>query len=276
MSNTSPSKSSSTPNGTGEPIDKIQRGNYSFSVAGTLTWIGLRVLDPFIQYQLLARGHGDALLSRVGITTANSVLANSPGSLSLNRYLLLAMSTGATAKHLYWILFLNREYFPASFATKIAGFNLLFDTTATFLLLSSKTSAALSGPSIAIPGTDLSLPLPVVTGTAMFTIGLITETIAEVQRKWFKANPKSKGKIFTGGLWRLARHVNYGAYTIWRGAYMLAAGGWAPSLMLMGFLLQDFLNNSIQGMDKYMSGRYGEQWSEYKSQTPYLMFPGIF
>ncbi|KAJ9267096.1 hypothetical protein DTO212C5_6161 [Paecilomyces variotii] len=279
MANTSPSKSSAAANvgNDGEPVDKIQRGNYKFSTAGTATWIGLRVLDPFIQYNLLFRGAGDNILTRIGVTTTSSVLAGSSSALSKPRYILLGMSAAAVVKHIYWILGLNQEYFPPSFATFISAFNLAFDTTATFLLLSSKTSAALSEPQISIPYTNgLSLPFNVVVGTLMFSAGLLVETVAEVQRKWFKKDPKNKGKIFTGGLWRLARHINYGAYTIWRGGYMLAAGGWAPCVILMAFLLRDFLSNSIRGMDKYMGGKYSEQWEEYKARVPWLMFPGIF
>ncbi|GAD98085.1 hypothetical protein SMAC_01125 [Paecilomyces variotii No. 5] len=185
------------------------------------------------------------------------------------------MSVGPVVKHVYWTVRLNQEYFPPSFTTFISAFNLSFDTTATFLLLSSKASAALSGPKVSIPGTNgFSLPLNVLVGTVMFSVGLLVETVAEVQRKRFKKDPKNKGNIFTGGLWRLARHINYGAYTIWRGGYMLVAGGWAPCVMLMAFLLRDFLSN--KGMDKYMGGKYAEQWAEYKARVPWLMFPGIF
>jgi hypothetical protein len=77
MANTSSKPTSASPTGD-EPIDKIQRGNYKFSVAGAGTWIGLRALDPFIQCQLLFRGHGDGLVSRIGIATASSVMSTTP------------------------------------------------------------------------------------------------------------------------------------------------------------------------------------------------------
>ncbi|KAH8801357.1 hypothetical protein F5884DRAFT_806361 [Xylogone sp. PMI_703] len=260
----------SNPNSSQGSVDRVQRGNYTLSRAGTVTWIGLRAVDPVIQYQLLFRGWGQVLLSQVGVP---SIALNA--SSSALRFLPLAMSVGAVTKHVYWILGVNREYFGPSFAIKVAAFNLLFDTTASLLLLSSKTSAAVLRPQLCIPGTSLSLSIPMIVGTVMFTIGLTVETLAEIQRKWFKEKPENKGKVYTGGLWQLVRHINYGAYTLWRGGYMLTAGSWTPAAVLVGFLLQDFYNNSIRGMDHYMSDRYGEQWTRYKANVPYRLFPGI-
>ncbi|KAJ9144487.1 hypothetical protein NKR23_g5956 [Pleurostoma richardsiae] len=245
------SNRNSAPQGEGKaPVDKIQRGNYTSSTAGTATWIGLRALDPILQYQLLANGWGPALLDKIG----GSVIQLG------SRFPGVTGSSGLLG------------------GLKISDppFNLLFDTTSSLLLLSSKTSAALKGPQIRIPSTDLSLPLPVLLGSIMFVVGSMAETLAELQRKRFKARPESKGRIYTGGLWRLARHINYGAYMMWRGGYMLAAGGLVPSVLLIAFLLRDFLSNSVRGMDEYMTQKYGQQWTRYKEDVPYKMFPGIF
>lgn len=110
----------------------------------------------------------------------------------------------------------------------------------------------------------------------MFTIGLLMETVAEAQRKQFKSNPENTGKIYTKGLWALARHVNYGGYTLWSAGYMLAASGWAAGVFIMAFLTWDFYSRPIPGLDRYMTEKYGEQWTRYKDEVSHLMFPGIF
>ena len=62
---TMPSESFLPNQANGEPIDKVQRGNYALSVPRALTWIGLRVLHTFVQYRLLIQGRGDDFLSRM-------------------------------------------------------------------------------------------------------------------------------------------------------------------------------------------------------------------
>ena len=48
-----------------------------------------------------------------------------------------------------------------------------------------------------------------VAGAALFLIGSAIETGSELQRHAFKARPESKGRLFTGGLFGLAQHINY-------------------------------------------------------------------
>ncbi|KAF2258068.1 hypothetical protein CC78DRAFT_538077 [Lojkania enalia] len=258
----------------GPPTDKIHRGNYNRSIAGTATWIGLRAIDPLLQYYLLSKGWGSAILDKLGLSSMQ-IGGNALSSVLDARSILLGMSVTAAARHVYWILVLNREYFPPSFAAYVAAFNLAFDTTSSLILLSPKASTILKGPRIPIPGTDTSFPLPLLLGTAMFLVGSVTETLAEVQRKRFKERPENQGKIYTGGLWQLAQHINYAGYMLWRGGYMLAAGGIVPCVLEVLFLLRDFLGTSIKGMDEYMTRKYSGQWTRYKTDVPYKLFPGI-
>ncbi|RJE22944.1 hypothetical protein PHISCL_04713 [Aspergillus sclerotialis] len=255
---TSSKSSSSTGQGShNTSITDARRGNHNHSAAGTAIFIGLRPLSPIAQYQNLYRGWGPWLLSKIGASTISPMLST-PGA-SLSRHLLLAMSTGVTAKHIYWVLALNHEYFNPPIASLVGIGHLIFDTVASLLFLSPKTSALLTGPYISIPGTGSALSVPITLGTAMFTIGLLMETVAEAQRKQFKSNPENTGKIYTKGLWALARHVNYGGYTLWSAGYMLAAGGWAAGLFVMALLTLDFYYRPIPGLDRYMTEKYGEQ-----------------
>ena len=46
-------------------------------------------------------------------------------------------------------------------------------------------------------------------GVALFLVGSFLETGSELQRKAFKAEAANKGKLYYGGLFSLAQHINY-------------------------------------------------------------------
>ncbi len=69
-------------------------------------------------------------------------------------------------------------------------------------------------------------------GIMIFTIGIIFETVGDIQLKKFRANPANKGKVLNTGLWRYTRHPNYfGDAACWWGIWLIAAEtgpiGWA-------------------------------------------------
>lgn len=80
------------------------------------------------------------------------------------------------------------------------------------------------------------------TGVFLWGIGLVFESIADLQLKRFKAEKSNRGKVLTTGLWKYTRHPNYfGEAVLWWGYYTiaLAAGRWWTifSPILMTFLL---------------------------------------
>ena len=80
---------------------------------------------------------------------------------------------------------------------------------------------------------------------AVWTAGMLFETVGDWQLARFKANPDNRGKVMDRGLWRYTRHPNYfGECLIWWGFYLfaLSSGAWwsivAP--LLMTWLLLKF------------------------------------
>jgi steroid 5-alpha reductase family enzyme len=66
-------------------------------------------------------------------------------------------------------------------------------------------------------------------GASLWTLGLLFESIGDLQLVLFKRNPNNKGKLLTTGLWRYTRHPNYfGEAILWWGYYVIAiaAGYW--------------------------------------------------
>ncbi|MGE0430906.1 MAG: DUF1295 domain-containing protein [Planctomycetota bacterium] len=121
-----------------------------------------------------------------------------------------------------------------------------------FGLLGAQTAAPL-GPVDAIP-------------IALFALGSFLNTGSELQRKRFKDDPANKGKLYTGGLFRFARHINYFGDTCWAfGWALLTLNPWAliiPSLLTAGFVFA-----FIPELHKYLAERYGEDYAEWCKRT---------
>lgn len=257
--------------------DLINRGVKSSNPPGTLTFLGLRGLDPILQYNLLAGG-GAALLAKAGIRTIGNGLVAQTGiglldslNLPTSHLIILAMAIGSTAKQSYWLVGLSQENFPPTAAIATSAYNTLVNTANTLLFLSAATSS-LNAP--AFPGT--SVPYPLVVGSVLYAIGLTLETAAEVQRKTFKDDPANKGKVMRSGLWSWARHINYGGYALWRGAYCLAASGWVGGLLMGTFQAVDFVTRAVPVLNDYCGERYGEQWESFKKDVQWTILPGIY
>ncbi|KAK3318865.1 hypothetical protein B0H66DRAFT_582357 [Apodospora peruviana] len=274
--------------------DLINRGVYKSNPLGTSTFVGLRALDPLLQFQLLRHGYGEALLSSLNITPLSriestllsrsvsdvdlSLLSSSIG-LPLPRLILLLMATGSSIKQIFWLLRTSKEEFPVSAALSVSAYNTVVNSLASLLLLAASTSSALATPTLVIPipylGTA-SLSLPTAVGSMLYITGMYVEASSEIKRKNFKDDPKNKGKICDQGLWGKARHVNYAGYTLWRTGYALAAGGWIAGAAFAAWHYWTFAYRSIGLMDEYMSGRYKEQWDRYKVEVPWKLFPGVY
>ncbi|XP_050397958.1 uncharacterized protein LOC126815898 [Patella vulgata] len=116
-------------------------------------------------------------------------------------------------------------------------------------------------------------------GIALFIIGLLSETVADIQKFNFRNNPDNKGKWCAVGLWKLSRHPNYfGEITLWLGLFIISTsilvnGQWAAvlsPLFTMAILL--FLSG-IPLLEKKADERYRKQESYivYKNRTSPLI-----
>lgn len=237
--------------------DNVNR-NKARSPAGSSIFVGLRALDPFLQHSLLSNQLGATIVEGLGGKvfsqgpTANTGLAmiDSLG-LSPYRLALLCMAAGSSIKQIFWQLIISEQEMPPKDAAKISFFNTVFNTSSSLVFIAQATSPAYGlgeGPAWAgWPST------PLVVGSSLFVLGMLVETISEIQRHNFKKNPENKGRLYTGGLFSLARHINYGGYTTWRAGYALAAGGWTWGAIVGGFFFYDFAFRGVPVLDEYCS-----------------------
>ncbi|KAI0431590.1 hypothetical protein F5Y09DRAFT_184438 [Xylaria sp. FL1042] len=195
--------------------------------------------------------------------------------------LLLLMSTGSAAKQIYWHLALSQDSFPASAAAAVSAYNTVVNSINALLFLALGTTSLLSRPHISFSSgtnttTAFTLPLSTIVGTLLYVIGMAIETISERQRAEFKSRAENKGKVCKEGLWSWARHVNYFGYALWRGGYCMVGSGWIGGAIMGLWQGWDLSHRAVAVQDEYCSGRYGEQWVQFKQEVPYRIIPGVY
>lgn len=252
--------------------DFISRGDHTPTPGGKTLFVLLRSLDPFLQYSILAHGFGTSIFHRIGLRTLPASTAARTGvalidniGLSPYRLVLLAMTVGSAVKQNIWVTSLSAEPMVIKNALIVSALNTAENCINNYAFLLSATSF------------DSTFPQPeLIVGSTLYITGLLTELVAEVQRRRFKTDPKNKGKPYTGGLWSFARHINYGAYTIWRAGYAMAAGGWIFGAIIGAVCFADFATRSVPILNEYCEKKYGADWENFKSQTKYRLIPGIY
>lgn len=269
--------------GTTELDPFIVRGSKTSLTYPKATFIGLRTLDPFLQYNLLTRPSLSPFLSTLNLPphayiTPTLTIFSTPTSLTPHSLILLLMSTGSSIRQIHWISSTDEDI-----NWKAAWLLPLWDTVHNSINSLLSTTEAVSlvhsyDPHLGwIAQVAQLLSVPRMTlGVVAFIVGMAVETVSEKQRTVFKRKAENKGKVFKGGLFKYARHINYTGYTLWRSGFALAGGGWFWAALSFGFFNYNFAASAIPVMDGNCEERYGVQWNGNKLDTPYNLWPGIY
>ena len=232
-------------------VSRVKR----FNLLGTATFVGLRAADAVLQYSLLREGWASSLVEMAGGQPVDMMQILDPVTSQLRPYYGLVASTalGSSVKQIATILIVSEQDTPLSFAVTIALFNTIFNSTNTILSVWSATS---QWPAAGIAKSPL-----VLAAAGLYLAGISTEMASELQRTAFKRDPANKGKPYAGGLFSLARHINYGGYTVWRAAYACACGGWLSGLCVGLFFFNDFVSRGVPVLDRDLTSRVS--WRAY-------------
>ncbi|GGG26373.1 hypothetical protein GCM10007425_21200 [Lysinibacillus alkalisoli] len=113
----------------------------------------------------------------------------------------------------------------------------------------------------------------IIIGWVLFIGGSVLNTASELLRKPFKDNPANKGKLYTGGLFKYAIHINYLGDCLWVFGLALLANNWY-ALIIPISLCFVFIYGYIPKSDAYLQHKYGAQFTAYRKKTkkliPYL------
>ena len=83
------------------------------------------------------------------------------------------------------------------------------------------------------------------------------------------------GRLYTGSLFRYARHVNYtGEFVSFVGLALLTGCWW--TLWVPGCMGAGLATFSLWEIEFYLAQRYSKEWPTYCKQCPWLLIPGIY
>ncbi|MHA2008248.1 MAG: DUF1295 domain-containing protein [Promethearchaeota archaeon] len=104
----------------------------------------------------------------------------------------------------------------------------------------------------------------------LFIFGSYLNSYSEYQRKKFKDIPANTGKIYTQGLFRFARHINYFGDFVWISAFaLMTINIWSSVMPLLCIISFIFFN--IPALDKYLDKKYGEDYKVWAKKTKNLI-----
>jgi protein-S-isoprenylcysteine O-methyltransferase Ste14 len=234
-----------------KPLDFLDRSNKGSSPIYRIILALLRSVDPYIQYLLLTT-YGRQIVSKFGLTITHS---SNNGTI----FLFLFMTSVCAIKQIIGVSYIMEQKISLLIAV-------LGPTSATLHNSLAILSSLYFSPSITTQCIGISL----------FLVGISAELISELQRKHFKDNPANKGRNYMGGLFSLARHINYGSYAVWRTGLMLISDNYY--LTGAQFLLQiwDFTARAVPALDAYCGAKYGDGWKQYKQDVPYILYPYLW
>jgi steroid 5-alpha reductase family enzyme len=116
-------------------------------------------------------------------------------------------------------------------------------------------------------------------GLLVWALGITMETVADVQKTRFKADPANKGRFINTGLWSRSRHPNYfGEITLWVGVAIIALPvlqGWQWFALVSPLFVAVLLirGSGVPPLEEKADRKWGGQpeYEAYKKDTPVLV-----
>ncbi|KAJ4466632.1 hypothetical protein C8J55DRAFT_565629 [Lentinula edodes] len=256
----------------------INRGSTESAPLSRTIFVLARALDLPLQYAILSsRSLTAPLIHALGGTAILPTgrplfLMGTNTGLSPQRAILFGMALGSFVKQSHWVTAISQEPMPLRASLFVGVFNSIANSINTILFTNTATSV-LAYPTV--NGDETVLSVPTIFGLGLYALGMVLEWGSEIQRLRFKKDPRNKGRVYTKGLFGLARHINYGGYVLWRTGFAMAAAGWTWGLVTGAFYTYNFLTDGIPELDGYCKKRYTDEWSQYKRDVPYKLFPFI-
>jgi len=107
-------------------------------------------------------------------------------------------------------------------------------------------------------------------GVLLYVAGSYIGTASEHSRHVWKTRPENRGHLYTEGLFRYSRHINYfGDLLLFGGCAVLTRQLWTGIVPLaMGL---NFAFAIIPAHDAYLAARYGSEFEQYASRTSKLV-----
>jgi steroid 5-alpha reductase family enzyme len=107
-------------------------------------------------------------------------------------------------------------------------------------------------------------------GAMLYVSGSCINTFSEYARHVWKLKAENKGRLYTGGLFRLAMHINYfGDIVLFSGFAMITHHSGVYVIPLA--MTVNFIFNIIPLLDRYLEKKYGDEFRDYSKKTKKLI-----
>ncbi|UBM59719.1 DUF1295 domain-containing protein [Marinilongibacter aquaticus] len=225
-------------------------GKYSRSLAQKAVIHILEIVFLILSYWILFQEGGDWFAKILSIENASDVL--------LRRQLIFVFNLIVFVRLGYMMFFLLKRKIPweesisvpLAFALYYIGFSL-------FVLPVSQKIDTLDFFAI-----------------FLFLCGSILNSGGEILRNQWKKRPENKGKIYTEGFFKYARHINYFGDLLWVIAYaLITRNPWSVTIPLFLFCFFAFFN--APQLDAYLKEKYGAAYEDYAKKTK-MLIPFIY
>jgi steroid 5-alpha reductase family enzyme len=107
-------------------------------------------------------------------------------------------------------------------------------------------------------------------GLGVWAVGMVFETVGDLQLSQFKGDPDNEGKVMDRGLWKYTRHPNYfGDACVWWGIWIVAASSWAGVLSIVGPIAMTLFLTRVTGVPLNEEGMRKSKpgYDEYARRT---------
>ncbi|MEC8195444.1 MAG: DUF1295 domain-containing protein [Pseudomonadota bacterium] len=161
-------------------------------------------------------------------------------------------------RHLITLFVLLKRKVELSEALGLSAFMALFEIG--FLLLGA---GILRETAVPFSGMDML-------ALGLIAFGSYLNTGSELQRMIWKKRPESKGRCYTGGLFKHSMHINYFGDMVLFVGWALLTISWLAFVIPL-FMTVGFVFFHIPGLDAYLSQRYGTEFDAYAAKTAKLI-----
>lgn len=121
-------------------------------------------------------------------------------------------------------------------------------------------------------GGSQQVPLDWIDGLAvlLFAGGSFLNTYSEILRDRWKKRPENKGRLYTEGLFRYSRHINYFGDLVWVSGFALATRN-AWSALIPALLFAFFYFYNAPQLDRHLEQKYPGEFAAYKERVKMLI-----
>jgi protein-S-isoprenylcysteine O-methyltransferase Ste14 len=107
-------------------------------------------------------------------------------------------------------------------------------------------------------------------GVLLYVSGSYINTFSESARHVWKLKAENRGRLYTGGLFRFAMHINYcGDIILFTGFAMITHRPGAYIIPLA--MTVNFIFIIIPQLDRYLEKKYGDEFRDYSKKTKKLI-----